>query len=165
MRLFLLRVAGSRRVSRAMEQDGCHSLPDANGPTQRRQARGIHLAFRWHSHWRSRHILVPLSALTRPAPDVLGVSSLVDVINHRYAAGATASTVTNRRSVLAAAHLHPPSPPSPTLQVLGPFHVNHDVMVPMWGNISEGQAGAVSFVSGKVLDTEGRPVRLRVFPR
>jgi hypothetical protein len=89
-------------------------------------------------------------------------------MNHRYAAGATASTVTNRRSVLAAAPLHPPappSPPSPTLQVLGPFHVNHDVMVPMWGNISEGQAGAVSFVSGKVLDTEGRPVRLRVFPR
>lgn len=82
-------------------------------------------------------------------------------MNHRYAAGATASTVTNRLSVLAAAHLHPPPPP----QVLGPFHVNHDVMVPMWGNISEGQAGAVSFVSGKVLDTEGRPVRLRVFPR
>jgi protocatechuate 3,4-dioxygenase beta subunit len=67
-------------------------------------------------------------------PDVLGVSSLIDVINHRNAAGATASTV------------------------LGPFHVNHDVMMPMWGNISSGQAGATSFVSGKVLDTDGKPV-------
>jgi protocatechuate 3,4-dioxygenase beta subunit len=66
--------------------------------------------------------------------DVLGVSALIDTINHRHATGATATTV------------------------LGPFHVNHDVMMPMWGNISEGQAGAVSFVSGRVLDTEGHPV-------
>lgn len=31
-------------------------------------------------------------------------------------------------------------------------------MMPLWGNISEGQAGAASFVSGRVLDTEGAPV-------
>jgi hypothetical protein len=37
--------------------------------------------------------------------------------------------------------------------------VNHEVMMPMWGNISEGQAGAPSFVSGRVMDTDGRPVR------
>jgi protocatechuate 3,4-dioxygenase beta subunit len=66
--------------------------------------------------------------------DILGVSALVDILNHRHSAGATASTV------------------------LGPFHVNHDVMLPLWGNISEGQAGAKSFVSGKVLDTEGVPI-------
>lgn len=66
-----------------------------------------------------------------PTPDILGVSALVDAINHRNAAGATDSTV------------------------LGPFHVNHDTMMPLWGNISEGQAGSMSFVSGKVLDTEG----------
>jgi hydroxyquinol 1,2-dioxygenase len=72
--------------------------------------------------------------VTCPTPDILGVSALVDAINHRNAAGATESTV------------------------LGPFHVNHDVMMPLWGNISEGQAGSASFVSGKVLDTEGQPV-------
>ncbi len=80
-------------------------------------------------------IKIQLVALTRaPPPDILGVSALVDAINHRCAAGATASTV------------------------LGPFHVNHDVMKPLWGNISEGQSGAASFVSGRVLDTEGAPV-------
>jgi protocatechuate 3,4-dioxygenase beta subunit len=30
--------------------------------------------------------------------------------------------------------------------------------MPRWGDISAGQAGARSFVSGKVLDTEGRPI-------
>ncbi|ANN76437.1 dioxygenase [Bordetella flabilis] len=66
--------------------------------------------------------------------DVLGVSMLVDAINHRHPAGATASTV------------------------LGPFHVVGAPERPMGANISVGQGGEPLVVSGTVRDTAGRPV-------
>ena len=67
-------------------------------------------------------------------PDILGGSAVVDVINHRNPAGATDSTV------------------------LGPFHVTGSPLLPLWGSIADGVAGTPAFVSGKVMDTQGRPV-------
>jgi catechol 1,2-dioxygenase len=66
--------------------------------------------------------------------DVLGVSMLVDAINHRYPAGATASTV------------------------LGPFHVPGAPERPMGADISVGHGGEPLVVSGTVRDTAGRPI-------
>ncbi len=62
------------------------------------------------------------------------MSALVDAINHRNPAGATDSTV------------------------LGPFHVTGSPLLPLWGSIADGIAVVQAFVSGKVMDTEGRPV-------
>ncbi len=66
--------------------------------------------------------------------DTLGVSMLVDAVNHRLPAGATPSTV------------------------LGPFHRQHAPAVPMWTDISEGAKGETSFMSGKVTDPAGAPL-------
>jgi protocatechuate 3,4-dioxygenase beta subunit len=67
--------------------------------------------------------------------DVLGVSMLVDAINHRAARGATESTV------------------------LGPFHVNGTPFLPKGANISKGRWGVPTVVSGHVLSVNGRPIR------
>jgi hydroxyquinol 1,2-dioxygenase len=66
--------------------------------------------------------------------DTLGVSMLVDAINHRKPAGATENTV------------------------LGPFHVAGAAEYAMWTDIGAGVAGEPCYVSGRVLDTGGKPI-------
>ncbi len=66
--------------------------------------------------------------------DVLGVSMLVDAVNHRFPAGATETTV------------------------FGPFFREGAPETPMWGDISGGQPGTPCYVSGTVSDTAGKPL-------
>ncbi|HZP21138.1 MAG TPA: intradiol ring-cleavage dioxygenase [Bauldia sp.] len=66
--------------------------------------------------------------------DTLGVSMLVDAINHRKPSGATESTV------------------------LGPFHVAGAPRKAMGDTISLDGQGEPAFVSGLVLDEAGRPI-------
>ena len=66
--------------------------------------------------------------------DTLGVSMLVDAINHRKPSGATESTV------------------------LGPFHVSGAPELPNGSNIAEGVPGEPTYFSGRVLSTNGRPI-------
>lgn len=66
--------------------------------------------------------------------DVLGVSMLVDAIQHARPAGATASTV------------------------LGPFFVQDAPEQPYGGDISGGLAGEPTWISGRVLDSQGTPI-------
>jgi protocatechuate 3,4-dioxygenase beta subunit len=67
--------------------------------------------------------------------DTLGVSMVVDLINHRKPAGATESTV------------------------FGPFHREGAAEMPMGSNIASHDAnGTPAVVHGRVLDTEGRPI-------
>jgi len=67
--------------------------------------------------------------------DTLGVSMLVDAINHRKPSGATESTV------------------------LGPFHVANAPVMEMGESISRDQKGEPLLMSGRVLDQHGEPVR------
>jgi protocatechuate 3,4-dioxygenase beta subunit len=66
--------------------------------------------------------------------DTLGVSMLVDAINHRFPAGATETTV------------------------LGPFYVKGAKILPHGANISRGTGGEPTFVSGRVRAVNGKPV-------
>ena len=67
--------------------------------------------------------------------DTLGVSMVVDLINHRKPEGATESTV------------------------FGPFHRDGAPEMPAGGNIAPRDDGGVLLViSGRVLDLEGRPI-------
>ncbi len=66
--------------------------------------------------------------------DTLGVSMLVDAINHRHPEGATETTV------------------------FGPFFVEGAPHVAQWADIRGGAKGAPCFVSGTVKDIDGRPV-------
>lgn len=66
--------------------------------------------------------------------DILGVSMLVDVINHRKPSGATESTV------------------------LGPFHLAGAPPRAMGDTISLDGKGEPTFVSGRVLDADGAPI-------
>ena len=66
--------------------------------------------------------------------DVLGVSMLVDAINNRKPSGATETTV------------------------LGPFHVSDAPRYPLGANICLDGKGQALLVTGKVTDTEGRPI-------
>jgi hydroxyquinol 1,2-dioxygenase len=66
--------------------------------------------------------------------DTLGVSMLVDALNHRQPAGATESTV------------------------LGPFYVNGAPELPNGTNLANGFPGDPTFFSGRVLTTEGKPI-------
>jgi hydroxyquinol 1,2-dioxygenase len=66
--------------------------------------------------------------------DTLGVSMLVDAINHRMPEGATESTV------------------------LGPFFVAAAPELPLGTDISPGIAGEPMFISGRVSDPDGRPI-------
>lgn len=66
--------------------------------------------------------------------DVLGVSMLVDAINTRRPASATENTV------------------------LGPFHVENAPVREMGDTVSEDGKGEPLFVSGRVVDTAGRPI-------
>ncbi len=66
--------------------------------------------------------------------DTLGVSMVVDLINHRRGGGATESTV------------------------FGPFHREGAPHLPFGGNIAAHDGGPPAFVEGRVLDLEGRPI-------
>jgi len=66
--------------------------------------------------------------------DTLGVSMLVDAINHRKPGGATETTV------------------------LGPFYVSGAKDMPMWADIAGDAPGEPAYVSGRVLDIMGRPI-------
>jgi len=66
--------------------------------------------------------------------DTLGVSMLVDAVNHRDHEGATESTV------------------------LGPFYVEDAPPMANGANIAEGAAGVPTFVSGRVTDVDGKPI-------
>ncbi len=66
--------------------------------------------------------------------DVLGVSMLVDAINNRKPSGASESTV------------------------LGPFHVADVPEMPMGTNICLDAKGEDMVISGRILDTEGKPI-------
>jgi hydroxyquinol 1,2-dioxygenase len=66
--------------------------------------------------------------------DTLGVSMLVDAINHRKPSGATESTV------------------------LGPFYVEGAPEKPLGANIAEGVPGEPTYFSGRVRSPDGRPI-------
>jgi hydroxyquinol 1,2-dioxygenase len=66
--------------------------------------------------------------------DVMGVSMLVDSMNHRLASGATPTTVE------------------------GPFHVANAPEVADGGDMAKGAPGVPCFVVGKVRDLDGKPV-------
>jgi hydroxyquinol 1,2-dioxygenase len=66
--------------------------------------------------------------------DVLGVSMLVDAINHRQASEATPSTVE------------------------GPFHVANAPAIANGGSMAEGAPGVPCFVTGKVRGLSGEPI-------
>jgi|SRR5579872_481614 len=66
--------------------------------------------------------------------DVLGISMLVDGINHRFPTGATPSTV------------------------MGPFHIEGSPELPMGTDLAAGLAGTPCFVLGTVRDLNGRPI-------
>src|SRR5580704_7434572 len=66
--------------------------------------------------------------------DTLGVSMLVDAINHRLPAGATETTV------------------------LGPFFVAEAPEAALGADISAGKAGEPLFIESRVTDAEGRPL-------
>ncbi len=66
--------------------------------------------------------------------DVLGMSMLVDAMNHRFPEGATPSTI------------------------IGPFHIDDSPEMAMGANVAEGLAGESTFLVGTVRDTNGKPV-------
>ena len=66
--------------------------------------------------------------------DTLGVSMLVDAINHRKPDGATETTV------------------------LGPFYASGARDMPMWADIAGDAPGEAAYVSGSVLDVAGNPI-------
>ncbi len=66
--------------------------------------------------------------------DVLGVSMLVDAINHRSSEGTTETTV------------------------LGPFFVHGAPEIDNGGDMAAGWSGEPTYVSGRVLSTEGKPL-------
>jgi hydroxyquinol 1,2-dioxygenase len=67
--------------------------------------------------------------------DTLGVSMLVDALNHRKPSGVTESTV------------------------LGPFYVEGAPELPSGGNIAEGVAGDPTYFSGWVAAPDGKPLK------
>ena len=66
--------------------------------------------------------------------DVLGISMLVDAMNHRFPEGATPSTV------------------------IGPFHIDGSPELAMGANVAEGLAGETCFLVGTVRDLNGKPI-------
>ncbi|HYN27678.1 MAG TPA: dioxygenase, partial [Burkholderiales bacterium] len=66
--------------------------------------------------------------------DTLGVSMLVDAINHRKPGGATETTV------------------------LGPFYVSGAKDMPMWADVAGDAPGDPAYVFGRVLDVGGKPI-------
>lgn len=69
------------------------------------------------------------------ASDVLGISMLVDAINHRLATGATPTTVT------------------------GPFHIHDSPELQNGANMAGGAPGIPCFVTGVVRSLDGKPIK------
>jgi len=82
------------------------------------------------NEWRQEFILLS---------DVLGVSMLVDAINHRKATGSAAAVASEST-------------------VLGPFFVEGAPELPMGADICLDRKGEPMRVSGRILDTDGKPV-------
>lgn len=78
------------------------------------------------SEWRQEFILLS---------DVLGVSMLVDALNHQRPVGSTENTV------------------------LGPFHVSNAPRYPLGANISLDGKGEPLLVRGRITDTDGNPIQ------
>jgi hydroxyquinol 1,2-dioxygenase len=68
------------------------------------------------------------------ASDVLGLSTLVVQLNHRFSAGATPATV------------------------LGPFHIDGSPTAAFGADLSDGVPGTPLFVTGRVLGLDGTPL-------
>jgi protocatechuate 3,4-dioxygenase beta subunit len=68
--------------------------------------------------------------------DILGLSALVDSMNHPVKEGSTATESS----------------------VLGPFHVEDSPEIPMGGSIASEGKGEYMYISGRVLDTRGQPI-------
>ncbi|MCI2418148.1 catechol 1,2-dioxygenase [Saccharopolyspora sp. K220] len=68
------------------------------------------------------------------ASDVLGLSMLVVQLNNRFSPAATPATV------------------------LGPFHIDGSPPVPFGHDMSDGLPGTPLFITGKVTDTDGKPM-------
>src|SRR6202166_5317300 len=66
--------------------------------------------------------------------DVLGISMLVDAINHRFPTGTTPSTV------------------------MGPFHIEGSPELPMGADLAAGLAGEHCYVAGTIRDLDGKPI-------
>src|ERR1700737_186669 len=66
--------------------------------------------------------------------DVLGISMLVDAINHRFPTGATPSTV------------------------IGPFHIAGSPGLAMGADLAAGLAGEPCYVVGTIRDLDGKPI-------
>ena len=66
--------------------------------------------------------------------DVLGISMLVDAINHRFPTGTTPSTV------------------------MGPFHIDGSPELAMGTDLAAGLAGEACYVVGTIRDLEGKPI-------
>lgn len=66
--------------------------------------------------------------------DVLGVSMLVDCINHRQPSAATPSTVE------------------------GPFHIANSPEIEDGGSMAQGAPGIATFITGKITDLDGKPI-------
>lgn len=69
------------------------------------------------------------------ASDVLGISMLVDAINHRLQTGATPTTVT------------------------GPFHVHDSPELADGADMAKGAPGIPCFIVGRVNDLDGKPIK------
>ena len=128
----LERVAGApdarvRQVSEALIRH-LHAFVREIEPTQAEWAAGIAFLTRTgHMCDDKRQEFILLS-------DTLGVSMLVDAINHRQPAGATETTV------------------------LGPFYVEGPPEFPCGADISGGMAGQPLFVDGTVATLDGAPI-------
>lgn len=114
-------------ISRALVRH-LHAFVREVEPTQEEWEAGIRFLTRTgHMSTTTRQEFILLS-------DVLGVSMLVDAINHRRAANATASTV------------------------FGPFFVEDRPVLPLGADMAPEVAGTPLFVSGRVLDANGTPL-------
>ncbi|HVJ55038.1 MAG TPA: intradiol ring-cleavage dioxygenase [Aliidongia sp.] len=116
-----------RQISEALVRH-LHAFVREVEPTQSEWAAGIDFLTRTgHMCDGKRQEFILLS-------DTLGVSMLVDAINHRRPAGATETTV------------------------LGPFYVENAPVFPLGADISAGMSGMRLFVEGTVSDVEGAPL-------
>ncbi len=117
----------TRQISEALIRH-LHAFVREIQPTQAEWAGGIEFLTRTgHLCDGKRQEFILLS-------DTLGVSMLVDAINHRDRAGATETTV------------------------LGPFYVTDPPALPLGTDISPGRAGMRLWVEGSVSDCAGRPL-------
>jgi hydroxyquinol 1,2-dioxygenase len=116
-----------RQVSAALVRH-LHDFVREVEPTQAEWAAGIDFLTRiGHLCDEKRQEFILLS-------DTLGVSMLVDALNHRQPAGATETTV------------------------LGPFYVQQAPEFPLGADISAGMAGGKLFVDGSVSSVDGTPL-------